>query len=264
MITIEPTGGLCNRMRAIDSAIALCKDIQRDLEIKWVRNKGLNARFSDLFQPITEIPVQVHEARTSAITRSKWYKKREMAKYDIVIDHDECKRLSKSDYDFTALGEYKRPFISGFLPFYENPERFSAFAPVARIETLIQEETRGFADRVVGVHVRRSDHQDAIRQSPLEAFIETMEDEIRQKESTRFYLASDDLGVKETMKARFGERLMTNTQEASRSDLQGIIDAVVELYALSRTDKLIGSFRSSFSRTAAHLGKIDEIVIRCD
>lgn len=264
MLTIEPTGGLCNRMRALDAAIALSKDLGQSLEVKWVRNKGLNARFSDLFQPITELPVQVVETKTSAITRSKWYKKREAAKYDIMIDHDECKRLSKAGFDFTELGKYQRPFISGFLPFYENPDRFSAFVPVESIEALISEETKRFSERVVGVHVRRSDHEDAIRQSPLEAFIDAMEKEIESDPATRFYLASDDSGVKQEMKARFGERLMTNEQQASRSDLQGICGAVVELFALSRTHKLIGSFRSSFSRTAAHLGKIEELVIRCD
>jgi len=43
---------------------------------------------------------------------------------------------------------------------------------------------------------------------------------------------------------------------AERNSLQGMQDALVELYTLSRTSRIIGSMQSSYSETAAQIGRI--------
>ncbi|GAF04932.1 hypothetical protein [Saccharicrinis fermentans] len=48
MISIVPGGGLANRMRAIDSAIALTRNT---VKIIWLKNKDLNCDFYQLFKP---------------------------------------------------------------------------------------------------------------------------------------------------------------------------------------------------------------------
>lgn len=59
MIYLKPVGGLCNRMRSIDSAIALCKAYQRDLTVFWTRDVSLNASFADLFTLATDHSITV-------------------------------------------------------------------------------------------------------------------------------------------------------------------------------------------------------------
>lgn len=49
MITLVPIGGLGNRMRAIASGIALSEATQQKLCIVWIKDKGLNCRFDELF-----------------------------------------------------------------------------------------------------------------------------------------------------------------------------------------------------------------------
>ena len=65
MITFVPVGGLANRMRAIDSAIALAQDTNHELQIIWFKDQGLNCSFCDLFQPFSLPGVTVREANKS-------------------------------------------------------------------------------------------------------------------------------------------------------------------------------------------------------
>ena len=51
-IIIQPLGGLCNRMRVIVGAAELAKHLHRQLVVIWTQDATLNARFSDLFEPI--------------------------------------------------------------------------------------------------------------------------------------------------------------------------------------------------------------------
>ena len=50
MIYLKPMGGLCNRMRSIDSMISICKNYQMDLTVFWVKDFSLNCSFNDLFE----------------------------------------------------------------------------------------------------------------------------------------------------------------------------------------------------------------------
>ena len=50
MIILEPVGGLCNRMRAIASALSVAKALDRRLWLIWRRDSTLNAAFEELFE----------------------------------------------------------------------------------------------------------------------------------------------------------------------------------------------------------------------
>ena len=49
MIYLKVRGGLCNRIRAIDSLFLLCKEHQKDLTVFWPMDIALNAAFESLF-----------------------------------------------------------------------------------------------------------------------------------------------------------------------------------------------------------------------
>lgn len=40
MITLVPVGGLANRMKAIDAAIALAQKVSTELRIIWYKDQG--------------------------------------------------------------------------------------------------------------------------------------------------------------------------------------------------------------------------------
>lgn len=52
MIILETSAGLCNRMRAVMSAINLASEYNTNVQVIWPLNKGLNCRFDEIFEPI--------------------------------------------------------------------------------------------------------------------------------------------------------------------------------------------------------------------
>jgi hypothetical protein len=50
-IYLKPVGGLCNRMRAIDSGVSLAGQFNKRLVVSWERDYHLNYKYSDLFKP---------------------------------------------------------------------------------------------------------------------------------------------------------------------------------------------------------------------
>ena len=57
MIIIQPSGGLCNRMRVINSGWRLARERQEKLLVLWNCNPELNCPFDALFQPVTEFKI---------------------------------------------------------------------------------------------------------------------------------------------------------------------------------------------------------------
>lgn len=49
MIYLKPIGGLCNRMRTVDSFISICAKNNQDLTILWVLDDSLNCSYHELF-----------------------------------------------------------------------------------------------------------------------------------------------------------------------------------------------------------------------
>ena len=94
-----------------------------------------------------------------------------------------------------------------------------------------------------------------------EAFVEKMEAEIQNHSTMRFYLATNDYSTKQLMKDKFGDRIITSDSKAVRNTQVGIIEAWIELLALSHTQKILGSYYSSFSEMAARIGGIELNVV---
>ena len=57
MVIIQPSGGLCNRMRVINSSLELAKRKGTKLLVLWYCAEELNAPFEALFQPVDEFKV---------------------------------------------------------------------------------------------------------------------------------------------------------------------------------------------------------------
>ena len=88
-----------------------------------------------------------------------------------------------------------------------------------------------------------------------------MAGELEARPDVRFFLATDDAEIKRRLLDRFGEdRIITARMELRRDSQEGMKGAVLDLFALSRTEKIIGSYYSSYSEIAAELGGIELII----
>ena len=261
-------------MRAIDSAFVLSQKLQKSLTVIWLENTPqLRCPFGQLFQPPPQVAL-FSPAVTSlyldpqAVQGPTQLKKTLLAlaarvfqtvSFQKIIDNDATIDLIQTDR-LATLASYQRVMILTDRSFYPT-NTYGLFKPIPILEHAIEARTIAFNQNTVGLHIRRGDHKKSIEYSPLRLFIDAIEREIAQNTDTNFYLASDSLPIKRRLVNQFGERIITQLAPTSRNSEQGMQDAVVDLYALSRTRKIYGSYWSSYSRVAANLSNIELVIL---
>lgn len=255
MVIIQPIGGLCNRIRAINSAWMLSKERGVKLTVIWNINHELGCPFEELFEPTKAFRV--------INIRSKWnLSKIFLQATSRFINNDEI-RSHKGDGLLDEAYRKALPskvYIATEEHFYPC-HSYELFTPIPSIQKRIREMTRDFGPHAVGVHIRRTDNKPAIGKSSTEAFIASMDAELKEHPDTVFYLATDDRNEEATLREAFGDLIISNKdRDLSRDSISGIQDAMVDLYALASTKKIIGSYFSSFTDIAADMHKIPKII----
>lgn len=263
-ITLVPTAGLCNRMNAILSAIALNQHYHYPINIYWEKTSDCCAEYTDLFQPI-----EIEDITISSL--HKFYLK-PGGKNNLFIPNNWRSMLFDASYkgnkildmDFNNLIKGKdKIYITAYnrfcpLKIQHSIGRF--FRPIESIENIINEITQKYESNIIGVHIRRTDNIAAIAENPIEKFISLMNKEIEVNPLCKFYLASDDYQIKEIFLEKFPNRIISPKWELSRNTVKGMKNAVTELYCLSRTKKIIGCTNSTYSNTASRLYNIPLIL----
>lgn len=266
-IYLVPVGGLANRMRAIDSAVALSLKTHSELRIVWFKDCGLNCRFDQLFEPFDIPTVTVVEASKTDLflydrpRRKNFFIPRLPQKwlFDSCIYETQVPKLVQGDFDFCRWAGNKAVYIASFVQFYSPDTEckpFSIFKPQPSLVREIDARRSRFGSNTIGIHIRRTDNAVSIAQSPTHLFIDRMEKELRKNCDTTFYLATDSEEDKSRITRQFGDRVFFSAQKADRNSVEGIREALVELYLLSHTCRMWGSVHSSFSETAAQIGNI--------
>lgn len=266
LLTVNPIGGLANRLRAIAAAIALARDAKCDLRLVWGVNDELKAAFADLFemQPFGDMGIAAPESfaplpyrllyecprRKNLYFPTLWQK----LKYDerIVDDTPRMAALRDNPAELLKLARTRNLYIQAGTPFYPfDPAVYpKLYIPTAEIARKISAITDRFSPCTIGCHIRRTDNAQSILRSPTELFIESIRREQAAHPDLKVLLCTDDEPTKAQLKALFGQAVITSPNRASRSSLAGMKEAVAELYALSRTRKIYGSYYSSFSEAA--------------
>ena len=82
------------------------------------------------------------------------------------------------------------------------------------------------------------------------------DEKIKEDGKVAIYLATDSEEVKREMKERYGDRIFCSGKKADRGSLEGIREGITDMYTLARTQKIYGSFQSSFSDMAAQIGGV--------
>lgn len=266
-IWFVPVGGLANRMRAIDSAVALSLETHSKLRIIWFKDHGLNCRFDQLFDPFDIPTVSVTEASWSDLLlydrprRKNFFIPRLPQEwlFDSRIYEVQAKKLVQEHFDFHNWAKGKKVYMASFVSFYSPRiewKIYSIFKPQPNLIREIDARRSGFGPNTIGIHIRRTDNVISIAQSPTHLFIERMEDELKKNCDTTFYLATDSEEDKKRIIDQFGDRVFFSTQKADRNSVEGIQEALIELYLLSHTRQVLGSVYSSFSEAAAQIGNI--------
>ena len=267
-ITLVPTGGLCNRMNAILSAIAVVHKFKEryNFSIYWHKNRECYADFDELFLPIKENYMTIGKlSKYYLIGGGKRYLYFPQTIRKFMFDAS-FNGSEVFDLDFTALMDKKKKVYikssNRFCPWGIGRSHGKYFRPIPIIEEDITAVTEQYAPNTIGVHVRRTDNDWAIKSSPTEKYVALMKKEIEQDPSCKFYVASDDGQEKKRLRDLFGERIITHEWDLSRNSVKGMQNAVAELFCLGRTRKIIGSDHSTYSTSAAHLYDIPITIVK--
>lgn len=259
-VKILPTGGLCNRLRAIATGMAVAQRYGCRATIYWNNCLGLKADYRQLFKPIPIQGVRLVENKQWLynVNGNKDY----LMRWPLLKVLFEQTIFNFSIYrDGEVYDKLKKSYARSLLliscyPMCKEYTIQGIFIPQDDIQERIDEVTRQFAEHTIGIHIRRTDNIVSSQSSPLENFIHLMSQEIELDAETKFYVASDDDGVKNELKAKYPGKVITLMEDTDRNSLEGMKFAVVDLFCLSKTHKIIGSVGSSYSQVAAEIGGI--------
>ena len=274
MITLEPIGGLANRMRAIASAIWLMKESNQELEVIWNLNEDLNCSFDVLFNRILNVSIIVkrekhyyvhHTNHPEFYKRIKAYFRNRLLGINYCVKEiDFYNLLPKSKLPLDKIAKKnKNIYITTSQEFGDNHNEFKVFIPSELIQQIIDKQVSKFNKNTIGIHIRRADNINSITRSPIELFISKIEEELHKNSNVNFFLAIDDKEIEQQLLNRFESKIIVYQKVLNRNLEKGIIDAVVDMYCLSNTKYIYGSYWSSFSDIAARVGNI-ELKVLCN
>jgi hypothetical protein len=157
------------------------------------------------------------------------------------------------------------------FPHFESAYRagIKEWNPVPPIWAKVESLAAAFDPHTVGVHIRRGDawnHPDAslaskYRRSSDAAFFARMDAELEAEPRTNFFVATDCAATEERFREQYRETVMVNHDKRFVPSVPGRPkdnqrDAVIDMFALARTRKILGNTYSTFSRMAADIGGI--------
>lgn len=225
---LVPIGGLCNRLRAILSAV----DAGMTPSIEWSVNADCGARWDELFLP------PVINGHQLLIKPCPWWNRPTLWRLRL-------NRLLPLPTVFT--GNELQPYDTALV---------QQLSPIPELQQQIDRLSQDFDAHTVGIHIRRTDHAIARQHSTDEDFRKALRQMIADDPEVRFYLATDDEALKQAFVSEFAPRMTAQHCTGHRADRQGMREAVIDLWTLARTSRILGSYWSSFSGTAAEIGGI--------
>ena len=277
-LIIKPFGGLGNRLLVLDS----CIKIQRSIKplrttIIWERNDNLYCKFSNLFELPDELTfketvgfskykpvsyIQIYNTFHPSHYRWSWFNRLfgKERKYQYCLYAEDIeKAMDENDDILPSSG--KNVYLSFYQKFFDDGSPFYNFSPKGNLRQQIDDVTGQFQKNTIGIHIRRTDHLDAINYSPTQSFKEEIKKYLSVSDGD-FFLSTDEFSIKKVLRTKFGDRIKTRDISFSRGSKKGIEDAVVDLFCLAKTSEIWGSFNSTFGKVASNLGNIEFKVIR--
>ena len=263
-IVLVPAGGLANRMRSIASVYAMAQKVKSKLQIIWFRDKGLNAYFHKIFEterlPIREARFLDYILYDRPRPKNLYFQKiPQSIIFEQRLYEQEIKPLKLQGFNFYEWAKESNCYMGNYMDFGEFPNSLyhELFHPVKEIRDATLQFLSNFSEHTIGMHIRRTDLTLAIEKSPTFLFSKKIEEEIDLHQDTKIFLATDSEDVKFELRQKFGNRIISFTEEANRNTLQGIRDGLTDMYTLAKTKKIYGSKGSTFSVMAANLGEND-------
>jgi hypothetical protein len=272
-LIISPQAGMCNRFRALCSAVLYGQLTGRRVYHNWVPQKvcsnqaqhirGVSLVSVDYFFE-TNIPfisvdeeTPIDEVFSEWQMGDYWYDEQSSAitrcnRHDsVLVERTNADRILNCNSP-TILIETSLSLRPSFLSQKEYKQQLhEIYQTTFRPREKYIRKAEMFKSNYVGVHIRRSDHLKYFPDSnvSLKSWVEYI---VRMTSSQELiYIASDD----EYFRTRVGDKVPNHcVWIEDHSDLSGVEKAFVEFLILSKAERIYGTVGSSFSEEAGLFG----------
>lgn len=273
-LILIPTNGLANRLRIMAVSIKLARESGKKLIIYWDANSDLQARFNVLFELSDNISVQNIPLRFKFWINMTHYSKKLFGfdswylrkfKFDFIFRDSMATLVWNNKMNIqNEIDKAKNVLIFGCQEInYFDIEDYQLFKPQPGIQKKIERLSKNFKPGIIGIHIRSTDNKPSIVNSPFQLFIRKIEEELKSNPDASFFLATDNENYQNKVLKNFGtDKIIFQAKEFRRDVTDGIKDAVVDLFCLSKTSKIYGSYFSSFSEVAGRIGQVPVEILK--
>lgn len=240
LLLVIPCGGLGNRLMAMLSARILAEQLGCDFRVAWRGQAWLPLSFYSLRDvlegvdawlwegpdPSPAMPVQHHVPGAAPEVEARL-----LAGETVVLESYCFIRPSGMDQ-----ASFSKAIHDQFARLRPRPE---VLARVAAQPTA-----------AIGLQVRRGDCWRSIVYSPLGLFCDVVDRALQAAPDLSIFLATDSVPVQRELRRRYGHRLHHQAWRPEGDPAEGARDALADMVALSRTQRLYTSGQSSFGYIA--------------
>lgn len=242
-IHLELVAGLANRIRALVAGIRAAEVFGRGLVIYWPSIKPeCAASFYELFAK-DSLPWWI-EVRTKMLSDDGF-------KGSMCLSNDDFNKvIAASSFD-------KEIYIKSYGCFFEGTNsdlwlsHLRNLKPADEVNEILTAWKKSVPMDALSVHIRRKDNAPAIKTSPLDLFVKTMNQE---SEVTRFIVFCDEIETVAFLQRWFSDRILSVESKRVRHGVEGMREATAVFFFLAGSPRILGSACSSFSEMAAALG----------
>lgn len=261
--------GLGNRLNLLYSSLFWCGKLNIKPIILWKVEYSCYARFEELFEAPKDFDVKY--VYTLSIRKDSFYKNVFGRAFIRIIKSlpSYCSaRKTKEIFDLygeKGIAELLCSDRNKYIASHDilcSIEHFRKAIPLLQPSNEIKKRVDEIMSphrekRLIGIHIRRTDHVLSIKHSPIELFYSKMR-EIIDEGDTIFYVASDDQSVLDNLSKEFPIiNPIRFSDKLTRSSSSGVKDAYVDMLCLSKCDKIYGSYNSTFSVMAGIIGNVE-------
>ncbi len=272
--------GLGNRLRALGSAMSFASSTGRELVIIWETDAHISAKFTDLFSSdLVVLPKMKVQWPFKDVARwDPLWKSFEFINYMEMEGHGAKKDEMIQDKPSKHM-YFKSAYIMNTdlkLSSWDlDNKNLRSLQPVASVAERIAELEKMGLSSMVGVHIRdrtldrdiknvnfKSEYGDSAsrimeywrKKSSHKNFIKEMHRLLQENPSLKFYVATDTVKVINRLREEFDNRVTTTERDCDGRDGFCIRYALIDILALGKTKKLLGSNWSSFTEAAERIG----------
>jgi hypothetical protein len=275
-LIVIPKSGLSNRLRVIATSVKLARATNKELSVFWESNQYLNASYLDLFKTPSKITISKPSLKYKLWLRLQSLSPKlnsaanlylKLLNFDFVFFDNMAELVWQNKLDLeNELRQSQNVLMSTCQELnYFDLEDYKLFVPTPELQKEIDIQTRRFSENTIGIHIRSTDNEEAKKKSPFPVFNYKIEKEIKLNETATFFLSTDNEEYQKALSKKFGpDKIFFHEKEFRRDVTQGIKDAVIDLFCLSKTAKIYGSYYSSFSYVAGRIGNVPVEVLTHD